>query len=258
MKKYLQILAATTLLSASANAASIKQTFKVEIGIFDAAIVDMSYRFENDAYNFSSQIQTSGLFDTFYSFKANYLTSGIFADNSFITQNYEQHTKSSSHTRTKRLIFNKNGILKKRISSKDGVERKVNITLPEKLPDAFDIQTVLLMLITQFKQNNSCDLNRTVFNGKKTYHITIKDQGRILFKDKKVPLSGEAHKCAAFIHQGNTEKGDLLWQVSSERFINFYLMKDKTTELPYLVKMEIASTPLGKLEAYMTDLEIKE
>jgi len=246
------------LITLKANASTIEQTLNVKIGVFDAAKVNISYTLTNEQYTFSSQIQTSGMFNTFYSFKADYLTTGLIKDTSFITQTYTQKTQTSAHNRTKQLKFDKNGLLKKRISSKDGLRRTVDITSPETKIDSFDIQTVLMMLIKNFKENKSCDLNRTVFNGKKIYHINLKDNGRTLFKDKKVPLKGQAYECTAFIHQENVEQGDLLWQVSSERSIKFYLMTDKTTALPFLVKMEITSTPLGKLEAYMMDLTIKD
>lgn len=258
MKKYICLFWTLFIFSAQTFAATIEQTFQVEIGVFDAASVSFSYRLNPEDYSFSSQIKTSGLFDSFYSFQADYFTSGIVQNNIFITQKDTQKTVTSSHTRTKSLLFNDNGIPTRRISSKDGKSKEVDITLPSEKIDAFDIQTVLTMLIKNFQQKHSCDIHKTVFNGKKIYHITVKDSGRILFKDKKVPLSGEAYQCSAFIHQENAEKGDLLWQVSAERSIKFYLMTDKETSLPFPVKMEIASTPLGKLEAYMTDLNIKE
>ena len=258
MKKYLCLFLTLLIFSPQINAATIEQTFQVEIGVFDAASVSFAYRLDPEIYTFSSQIKTSGLFDSFYSFQADYFTSGNIKSNTFITQQYTQKTVTSSHTRTKSLLFDNNGILTRRISSKNGQNKEVDIALPSMKIDAFDIQTVLMMLIKNFQQKHSCDIHKTVFNGKKIYHITVKDSGRILFKDKRVSLKGEAYECAAFIHQENAEKGDLLWQVSAERSIKFYLMTDKATSLPFLVKMEIASTPLGKLEAYMTDLNIKE
>ncbi len=257
MKKYFKIIF-SVFIAYTANATTLEQTFNVEIGVFDAAKAQVSYTLNDADYLFSSQIKTSGMFDNFYSFKAEYLTSGELKENSFLTQNYQQKTQSSAHLRKKHLLFDKNGILTQRISSKDNEQKKVDITLPDIKIDAFDIQTVLIMLIKNFKDTHSCDLNKTVFNGKKIYHITVKDSGRVLFKDKKVPLSGESFACVAFIHQEKVEEGDLLWKVSSERNIKFYLMLDKATNLPFLAKMEIASTPLGKLEAYITDLEIKE
>ena len=258
MKKYIQIFALILLFSKNVSASMIEQTFKVEIGPFNAAIVKIAYQLTDQQYKFDSKINTSGIFDTFYTFKANYATAGLINEDRLITASYEQEAQSSSHIRKKKLLFDNNGILKGRTSSKDGIEKNVSIEPLKKHADCFDIQTALMMLITQFKNTKSCNMQKTIFNGKKIYHITLEDNGRILFKDKKVAISGEAHKCTAFIHQENVEEGDLLWQVSSERSINFYLMKDKITSLPFLLKVEIGTTPLGKLEAYMTDLKIKE
>lgn len=257
MKKYL-ILAILLFFAIKTSAATLEQSFAVEIGVFDAAKVNMSYTLTDTNYNFSSQIQTAGMFDSFYSFNASYITAGLVSDNDLITKKYHQTTKSSAHLRTKELIFNEHGLLTKRISTKDDEKKEVDIVIPQKKVDAFDIQTVLTLMIRNFAQTQSCDLNQTVFNGKKIYHITIKDSGRTLLRDSKLPVKGQAFECRAFIHQEKTEKGDLLWQVSSERSIKFYLMLDKASNLPFLAKMEIASTPLGKLEAYMTDLNIRE
>lgn len=236
------------------EAASLKQSFDVKIGLFDAAKVDVFYDLKDSNYLFKSNISTSGMFDNFYSFKAEYVTSGIINKGNFITQDYHQATKSSAHLRTKRLIFDKNGRLTQRQSSKDQDNKTVDIELPLKKTDIYDIQSVLLMMIKQFGQTDSCEMNKTVFNGKKIYHISLKDGGRTFFNDKKVKISGDAHKCSAFIHQDDAQKGDLLWQVSAERAIVFYLMKDKKTGLVFVPKIEIGSTPLGDLKAYLTDL----
>ena len=257
MKKYIIALSGL-LFTFKAHATTVEETFDVEIGIFDAAKVHMAYTLTETDYTFSSQIETAGLFDKFYSFKASYLTSGFFDKSSLITQKYHQFTQSSAHKRSKYLVFNPQGTLTKRISTKDDQQKEVDITLPQTKIDNFDIQTALTKLIKNFSKTNSCDLNQTVFNGKKVYHITVKDSGRTLLREEKLPVKGQAYECIAFIHQEQVTEGDLLWQVSSERSIKFYLMLDKATDLPFLAKMEIASTPLGKLEAYMTDLNIKE
>ena len=242
----------------NAKSASLSQTFDVEIGFFDAAKVNMSYTLNNSDYTFSAHMSTSGLFDTFYSFDAHYKTIGIIRPSHYITTDYTQKTKSASHLRTKQLIFDDNGVLIRRTSSKDEVKKTVDIDLPSFKVDAHDIQTVLIMLIKNFQTQNSCNLNKTVFNGKKTYHITLKDEGRVLYQNKKVKVSGTAHKCSAFIHQDNAQKGDLLWQTTAEKPILFYVMRDEKTGLIFVPEIEIASTPLGDLDAYMTDLTIED
>lgn len=257
MKKLFLLTALLSALSIKANAATLSQNFDVRIGIFDAAKVSVSYTLGNN-YTFSSEIKTSGMFDTFYSFNALYHTSGILRSNFFITKEYTQHTKSSSHIRTKKLVFDENGVIKKRISTKDDYENVVDVTLPDIIPDAYDIQTVLLMMLSKIQNNDTCALTKTVFNSKKIYHISIEDEGTTFYKNKKSPFSGNARKCHAFIHQEKTEKGDLLWQVSSERSIIFYVLKDEKTGLSFVPEVNISSTPLGDLNAFATTYQIKD
>ena len=257
MKKLFLTAAFLSALSFHANAATLTQSFNVRIGFFDAAKVNVSYTLGTN-YAFASEIQTSGMFDTFYSFRAHYNTSGVLRNKAFITKKYTQNTKSSAHMRTKSLIFNQGGILEKRLSSKDNDERSVDVILPASMPDAYDIQTVLLMMLSNLQNNNTCALTKTVFNSKKTYHISIEDEGTLSYKNKKTPFKGLARKCHAFIHQEKTEKGDLLWQVSAERSIVFYLMQDHKTGLYFVPEVNISSTPLGDLNAYATNYQIKD
>ena len=244
MKKYVLILYLfISLWSNLTYAKGIEQTLKVEIGPFDAALAKLSYQKNKDKYAFSSSIKTTGLFDVLYSFKADYQTEGKINDAGLTASFYEQKTISSAHKRAKRLLFDQNGVLYQRESIKDKDKRLVDVTIPEVKIDAYDMQTVLMMLIENFEKTGKCDLKKTVFNGKKIYHINIQDKNEETIEGEKV------RKCAAFIHQENLEKGDLLWQVSSEKFILIYLAKAPQTGLPFLKQLEIDSTPLGKLKA---------
>lgn len=252
IKKLLYIFLFCGLFAFDLNAATVEQKFKVEIGIFDAAKVNISYSFDNQTYQFLSHIQTDGLFNKFYSFQASYLTKGSFSNNIFKTSDYHYKTKSSSHIRTKQLLFDENGVLVSRLSSKDGNERLVGVELPKQKTDAYDMQTVLAMLIQNLIENQSCEMKKTVFNSKRIYHVLINDNGKETLEGKDV------HKCSFYIKQENTDKGDLLWQTTAERPVYFYLKQDEKTKLSYLAYLKIPSTPLGELIAYMTDLTIKE
>lgn len=257
MKKLFLSIALFLLVAHKAPAATLCESFNVKIGLFDAAKVDVSYAL-GQTPSFFSKIKTSGVFDTFYSFEAKYNTTSLFKNNQYITQKYTQNTKSSSHNRTKTLIFDEKGVLKKRISTKDEFENAVDVTLPDFIPDAYDMQTVLLMMLQRLKDSDTCALNKTVFNSKKIYHISIEDEGVLTYQNKKSPFSGSARKCHAFIHQERVEKGDLLWQVSSERSIIFYVLKDQKTGLPFVPEVNIPSTPLGDLKAFASTYQIKD
>lgn len=256
MKKKFYITIFLCGLFTSSQAKMLTQNFDVQIGVFDAAKVKVAYNLSPD-YTFFCDIQTAGLFDTFYSFNAQYTTKGEFKDNTYITKDYHQKTKSSAHIRTKRLAFDEKGILKYRVSSKDGVEKTVDVASVLSA-DVYDLQTVLLMMLSKFEQTQSCNLQKTVFNSKKIYHIRIEDEGDVNYANKKTPFKGQAHKCQIFIHQEKAEKGDLLWQISAEKSIVFYLMKDEKTGLFFVPEIEISSTPLGDLKAYLKTYQLKE
>ena len=257
MKKLFLTIAAFFLLTCHANAATLFESFDVRIGIFDAAKVSISYTLGPNSA-FFAEIKTSGVFDTFYSFMAQYNTSGTFEGNRYTTKGYTQTTKSSSHMRTKTLMFDEKGLLTKRISTKDDFENAFDVAKQNPLPDAYDMQTVLLMMLKKLQTENTCALNKTVFNSKKIYHISIEDEGAVDYQNKKSPYSGKARRCHAFIHQEKVEKGDLLWQVSSERSIIFYVLTDPKTGLFFVPEVNIPSTPLGDLKAFATNYKIKD
>lgn len=249
MKKY--IFAFYTLMCfffGEAKALGVREILKVEIGPFDAATAELSYQRNGADYNFSSFVQTTGMFDVFYSFQALYQTKGQMKNGRFVATDYAQETLTSAHKRTKRLLFDQDDMLYRRESSKDNKKKMVDIVVPDMEIDAFDIQTVLMMLVDHLQKTNMCALEKTVFNGKKIYRLTVKDS------KTNEENQEELQKCEVMIHQENAEKGDLLWQVSSERFIDAYFSKTPKGLL-FLKKLEINSTPLGKLEAVCQKVE---
>ena len=54
------------------------------------------------------------------------------------------------------------------------------------------------------------------------------------------------------------DDNDLLWSTTSDRPVYFWILQDKTSGLPYLAKIEIKSTPLGKLKAFTTAIVAKD
>ena len=54
------------------------------------------------------------------------------------------------------------------------------------------------------------------------------------------------------------DDGDLLWNTTADRPIYFWVLQDGESKLPFLAKIEITSTPLGRLKAYTTEVIIKD
>ena len=259
MKKIAVFLLFICLLPSAAFCAGIEHQLNVRIGFFDAARVNMNYDLTGNKYNFSSAVATAGTFADLYEFNASYSSSGIFTKNKVITKDYNYVTKNKSHTRTKQLVFDKHGIISHRLSTKDGEPKRVDITLPEMPFDAYDMQTVFAVLTHQIINNKFCAMEKTVFDGKKTYKINISDEGKELLNDPEITFNGEALKCSMHVTALDDEDdNDLLWSTTSDRPVYFWILQDKTSGLPYLAKIEIKSTPLGKLKAFTTAIVAKD
>ncbi len=256
MKKITYFLSFLLLFAMPANSKTLEQKLSVNIGVFDAANVTMSYSLDGTNYAFSSNVETAGLFGKLYYFSALYSTLGKISNNKFITKEYSYISKSKSHTRTKKLVFDDKGTLLERISSKDKKEKKVKINLGDKFFDFNDLQSVFAYLARQLKNKSLCNIEKEVFDGKKTYKISVKDEGPTNIEDEDVAYKGTAQKCSLIIKRTDFEDDDLLFSTTADRPVNFWIAYKQ--EMPFVAKIEIDSTPLGKLKAYTTDVNIKE
>jgi hypothetical protein len=259
MKNIVVFLLFICLLPSAALSAGIEHQLSVRIGFFDAARVKMNYDIIGNKYNFSSAVATAGTFGDLYEFNASYSSSGIFKKDKVITQDYNYVTKNKSHTRTKQLVFDKNGVISHRLSTKDGEPKRVDITPPQTPFDAYDMQTVFAVLTRQIISSQFCAMEKVIFDGKKTYKITISDEGKETLNDPEITFNGEALKCSMHITALDDEDdNDLLWSTTADRPVYFWILHDKKSGLPYLTKIEIKSTPLGKLKAYTTAIVAKD
>ena len=232
----------------------MEQDLNVEIGVFNAANVKMSYSVDDTTYAFSSVVETAGFFSKLYHFSATYSTTGQINNEKFITKDYRYVSQSRSHTRTKEIVFDKNGTLIERKSSKDNKEKNVKVDLANHQFDFNDLQSVFAYLTKQIRENKFCDMQKKVYDGKKSYTISIKDEGLDYIEDK----NEKALKCSIFIKRTDNKDDDLLFDSTAERPVYFWVGQEKQSLLPYVIKIEIDSTPLGKLKAYTTNVNIKE
>ena len=256
MKKFAVFFNFLFLFAFSAQSKTLEQNLNVNIGIFNAASVNMTYSLDNKNYAFSSKVETAGVFSKLYHFNALYSTNGKIVNNKFIAQDYRYTSESSSNIRTKQLVFDNLGKLIERISSKNNKEKKIKITLPEINFDANDLQTVFATLASQISKNNFCAMEKEVFDGKKTYKISVKDEGKTTLNDKDVNYKGEALQCSIFIKRTNAEDDDLLFNSTAERPV--YVWIGYKQKMPFVAKIEIDSTPLGRLKAYTTEVNVKD
>lgn len=248
------------LCSQPLHAAGIKHDFIVHIGIFDASRTSFEYNLDKKRYLTKSEVKTNGFFDTVYPFTAEYYTSGdIMPDGSFKTQVYRYKSKTRSNRRAKEMFYNKEGLPVYRISSKNDKSKKVNITQDPQNAGTTDLQTVFAEISKQYAELRFCDSRMEVFDGKRRFDVIFKDEGiEELPANEYSDISGKAAKCSMYIDKLGSKEDDLLWELTSDRPIYFWLMEDKDKKMPFIARISINETPLGKLDAYAKKITIKD
>ena len=244
----------------AAQAAGIKHDFIVHIGPFDASRTSFEYDLDTEHYKAQSVVQTNGFFDVIYPFTAHYLTSGrIKPGGELQTEVYKYASQTRTNRRTKELIYNSDGVPVYRLSSKNDKSKKVEITHDPKNAGTTDLQTVFAEMAKQYNENRFCDSRMEVFDGKRRFAVIFKDEGdELLSADEYSPFGGKAHKCSLYIDKLDNTGDDLLWQISSDRPIYFWILEEPSSKLPFISRIHIDSTPLGELNVYAANITVRK
>ncbi len=243
----------------SAKALSVKHHFTAVVGPFNASTADFKYELNNTFYAVHSNIYTHGLFDTLYPFSAHYATTGSSKNNKFKTDTYSYKSKSRFSTRTKEVIYSSNGVPLQIISSKNGREKVKEIKNKENIADTTDLQTVVAKIVRQYHKTKNCNAKMKVFDGKRRFDVIFKDLGSDeIGQDEKSPYFGKAVKCSMYIDKLKEEGDDLLWKMTSESPVYFWIMQDNTRKAPFIARISVEKTPLGEMNVYTTKIEVSE
>lgn len=257
MKKLALYLSVLLTLASSAWSSSVQHDFTVILGPFDASRTMFTYTLAPKSYEVKSTVRTAGLFDALYPFKADYFTSGKIKGNVLETNNYHYSSKTRFNRRTKELIYNEEGIPVYRISTKNDKEKKVAIENSPDNKDTTDLQTVFAELAKQYNEVKFCDSRMEVFDGKRRYDVIFKDEGKEeITANEYSPAQGLATKCSMYIDKLNSKDDDLLWELTSERPIYFWILEEKGK--PYIARVMVEDTPLGRMDAFTSKVTIKD
>ncbi len=258
-KAILFILLAGIFKIPSVMAFEVKHDFNVSIGPFDAATTRFTYTLNPSAYGVTSKVKTDGVFNTLYPFKANYATTGKIKKEKFETATYHYDSQSRFNKRSKELVYDDNGRPLYRLSTKNGKQKKSGVDTTIDSTDTTDLQTIFAKLAKQYNDVRFCDARMQVFDGKKRFDVIFKDEGKEeLPSQEGLAYSGTAAKCSIYIDKLGDKGDDLLWELTSDRPIYFWMMEDENSRKPFIVKIMIEDTPLGRLEALAQKIEIKD
>ena len=259
MYKFTIFFMFSLFISTQACALSVKHNFFVTVGPFDASRTEFTYSLDNRSYQVNSYVATNGFFDTIYPFQAKYQTSGIIKANQMITRDYSYTSQSRFNTRGKQVFYNDNGEPLYQISNKNGNDKK-KIFEPSPTPaDTFDLQTVIAKLARQYNLLGFCDSQLAVYDGKRRFDVVFKDLGDdILAPNEHSFYSGSAAKCSMHITKLLSEDDDSLWEFSANKPIYFWIARDSKTNYPFIARVSIEDTPLGELNAYTSQISVKD
>lgn len=253
MKRTLLFLA-VAFAALNAEAAEVTQHMRTTIGIFDACEQSLTYDFDGNNYNMQTKLTTTGTFGKLYPFTGVYHAYGTYVRDRFKPKDYGYEVQSRRHHRTKRLTY-KDGVPQTRIKIRDGryLEEPALVEL-DRLDDSIDLLSLFGVLTEQIIRNDTCDLRRYSFNGKKYSLSEMKTAGR---EDIITPyFAGNALKCEYMLEiQKGASAGFLLDQRIP---IYLWILRDKETDLPFIAKVEAEKTPFGKLESFTVSTEVKK
>lgn len=240
-------------------AVSVKHHFDSTVGIFNAGGADFTYEVDTAKYAVHSHLYTMGMFDTLYRFIAGYATSGRIEKNQMKTEHYSYEAQSRFSKWSKKVLYSTEGLPLKSISTKNGKMREKLIKTRDDIGGTTDLQSVFAAMARQYLQTGSCKSVRKVFDSKRRYNVIFDDLGvDWLEKDERSPYFGRALKCSMSIDRLQEEGDDLLWKLTSESPVYFWIMRDKESNLPFIARVKVGKTPLGEMNVYTTEIEVSK
>lgn len=242
-----------------ANAFTLEHEFDVFVGNFNASRTKFVYSLSENTYEIASDVKTYGAFDTLYPFRARYSTSGNIDKGVFKTKSYKYNAKSRFNKRTKELVYDSDGKPLYNMTSKNDKSKKRAVNENIETEGTTDLQTVFAELVRQYNDKRTCDIRMEVFDGKRRFDVIFKDAGVEEVKANKYSeFEGVARKCEMYIDSLGNKGEDMLWELSSDRPVIFWIMEYGEKKRPFVARAEIAKTGYGRLLVYTRKVRLFE
>lgn len=259
IKKFLVAALTAVVFASSVEALSVKHDFTAFVGPFNASTAEFEYTLTKKSYAVRSVVRTNGTFGFLYPFEANYYTGGSIEGDRLETSAYRYTSQSRFNKRSKVMIYNEDGQPVFAVSSKNGREKKKEIEATADSKNTTNLQTVLAAIARQYNLVGFCDSRIPIFDGKRRFDAIFRDEGKEEIKANEYSaFAGRAAKCSMYIDKLGAEGDDLLWQLSSDRPIYFWILKDAASGAPFIARVKINETPLGEMNVYTTKIEVKK
>lgn len=235
--------------------------YDVYAGGLKALNADLELDLTKQAYDIGLKAQTDGFIGSLFPWKGTYSTSGHSEDGVLKPTTAVSRSSWNNKESVTELDFDPNGNWTK-TTKKAGKHVVVKRDTKEELTkDAVDMLTGALLAMQNAKNTEKCDGSFPVFDGKRRFNITLKDDGKdMIEKNRYSSFSGVALRCTlkvepvAGFKKADSSRGWMAVQNHTEErnkapTIWFARIDEKSPVVP--VRMEIASA-YGSVIAHLT------
>ncbi len=225
--------------------------YDVYAGGFQALSADLDMDLTKKAYDIDLDAKTEGFIGSLFPWSASYSTSGHSEKGVLIPSISTSRSAWKDSVKMTEMSYSPKGQLLK-TTTQTGNKTTVNRDVDKQLSaDAVDILTGTLLVMQNTKNTEKCEGSFPVFDGKRRFNITLKDDGHeVLPKSKYSKFSGNALRCTlkvdpvAGFNAKDQKRGWMAVQNHTEarhKLPTIWLarMEDKGPIIP--VRVEIAS-----------------
>lgn len=229
--------------------------YDVYAGGFKALNANLELDLTQQAYDIGLNAETDGFIGSIFPWKGSYATSGHSDEGVLIPTVSTARSSWRSEVKMTELNYDPKGNLLKTTvqqGERTVVKRNDDESGQTMAKDAVDMLTGALLMMQNAKNTEKCEGTFPVFDGKRRYNITLKDDGKeTIQKSKYSRFTGEALRCTlkvepvAGFKEKDKKRGWMAVQSHTEELkkpptIWFAHLEEKGPVVP--VRMEINST----------------
>ncbi|MDE1150935.1 MAG: DUF3108 domain-containing protein [Micavibrio sp.] len=235
--------------------------YDVYAGGFQALSANLEMDLTKKAYDIGLDAKTEGFIGSLFPWEASYSTSGHSEKGVLIPSLSTSRSTWKKSVKTTEMAYDPKGALVKSTTQADNKTTVQRDFKKELSQDAVDMLTGTLLMMQNTKNTQKCEGSFPVFDGKRRYNITLKDDGKeMLEKSKYSAFKGEALRCTlkvdpvAGFNDKDQKRGWMAVQNHTEarhKLPTIWLarLEDKGPIVP--VRVEIASE-YGAVVAHLT------
>jgi len=171
-------------------------TYNIYAGGMHALTAQLNMDTTTDNYDVALKAQTKGFIGKLFPWAGDYTTTGLTQDNKLSPTIHKASSKWKKKLKQTELEYQANGDFKEKRVKKNGKTTTQSNIKSELTLETVDMLTGILSMLQQTGNTHSCGGSAPVFDGKRRFNITFKDDGiDTIKKSKYSTFSGPALRC---------------------------------------------------------------